>query len=398
MKQLSTMKIIEIGTGYTPIPAKIGAATEIVIENLLREFENLSISTELIDISFNANDISIDERLYSAKVKRIVLPKWLNRIEDFGLIHYLRRIIYSYLTGLYLKKYLRQETQSVHLHFHNQFNYYIVNLMLKRMLQKIDVHTIYTIHSPNWLIVNKVPKRYFLEKKAIENCNYVIALTEKIKTQICNLIPSVEENKIQVIPNGVSSHFYHVLKDAHKENSIINVGSICDRKNQLGSIEILKDFLLKNNFVFKFAGKIAEPVYFQKIENYIKENALEKHVEYVGELKPGKELNLFYNKSKFYISHSKQEAFSLVILEAMIAGTPVILGDNYKSFLDEKTDLFEVIEFVNSIKFVSKLEELDKNNTLYELYRKSQISFIKEKYSWTKVAGKLLEVLYTKQK
>ena len=32
------MKIYEIGTGYTSIPAKMGAATEIVVEELTKSF------------------------------------------------------------------------------------------------------------------------------------------------------------------------------------------------------------------------------------------------------------------------------------------------------------------------------------------------------------------------
>ena len=33
------MKIIEVGTGYTSIPAKMGAATEIVVEEISKVFE-----------------------------------------------------------------------------------------------------------------------------------------------------------------------------------------------------------------------------------------------------------------------------------------------------------------------------------------------------------------------
>ena len=35
---VDNMKIYEIGTGYTPIPARISAATEIVVEELTKAF------------------------------------------------------------------------------------------------------------------------------------------------------------------------------------------------------------------------------------------------------------------------------------------------------------------------------------------------------------------------
>ena len=44
------MKLYEIGTGYTPIPAQMGAATEIVVEGLTRAFQKLNVPVEIIDI------------------------------------------------------------------------------------------------------------------------------------------------------------------------------------------------------------------------------------------------------------------------------------------------------------------------------------------------------------
>ena len=35
-KESNKMKIIEVGTGYTSIPANMGAATEIVVEELVK--------------------------------------------------------------------------------------------------------------------------------------------------------------------------------------------------------------------------------------------------------------------------------------------------------------------------------------------------------------------------
>ena len=44
------MKIYEIGTGYTPIPAQMGAATEIVVEELTRSLRRNGEPAEIIDI------------------------------------------------------------------------------------------------------------------------------------------------------------------------------------------------------------------------------------------------------------------------------------------------------------------------------------------------------------
>ena len=44
------MKIYEIGTGYTPIPAQIAAATESIVEELTKAFMKQNIDVEIIDI------------------------------------------------------------------------------------------------------------------------------------------------------------------------------------------------------------------------------------------------------------------------------------------------------------------------------------------------------------
>ena len=44
------MKIIEVGTGYTSIPANMGAATEIVVEELAKIFEKEKVNYEIFDI------------------------------------------------------------------------------------------------------------------------------------------------------------------------------------------------------------------------------------------------------------------------------------------------------------------------------------------------------------
>ena len=44
------MKIYEIGTGYTPIPAQVSAATESIVEELTKAFLAQNIAVEIIDI------------------------------------------------------------------------------------------------------------------------------------------------------------------------------------------------------------------------------------------------------------------------------------------------------------------------------------------------------------
>ena len=84
------MKIYEIGTGYTPIPAKIGAATEIVEENLTRAFRELGFSAEIVDIRAK-NRAETD-----LPIREVWVPGCFSGTDiKLGLLHKLKRVTYS---------------------------------------------------------------------------------------------------------------------------------------------------------------------------------------------------------------------------------------------------------------------------------------------------------------
>ena len=61
------MKIIEVGTGYTSIPANMGAATEIVVEELAKVFEKEKVNYEILDIKVQYTSFSILPNTYKKK-------------------------------------------------------------------------------------------------------------------------------------------------------------------------------------------------------------------------------------------------------------------------------------------------------------------------------------------
>ena len=63
------MKIIEVGTGYTSIPAKMGAATEIVVEEISKVFEKEKINYEIFDIKDE------ERKETNLKIKEVYVPK-----------------------------------------------------------------------------------------------------------------------------------------------------------------------------------------------------------------------------------------------------------------------------------------------------------------------------------
>ena len=111
------MKIYERGTGYTPIPAQIGAATEVVVEELTRSFLKNGENVEIIDISAPgrvSNDLPITE---------VKVPNKFSEADvSLGMMHKLKRVVYSVCLAKHLKSILENSQEDIVLHFHNQYN------------------------------------------------------------------------------------------------------------------------------------------------------------------------------------------------------------------------------------------------------------------------------------
>lgn len=392
------MKIYEIGTGYTSIPAKMGAATEIVIEELSKSMIKQNINVQIIDIKDN-NRLSTQIPIIEVDMPK----KLISTDEKLGLIHKLKRVIYSLKLTKKLKKIIKQSDEEIWLHFHNQYNlFFFYNLTSKKIKKKIKIG--YTLHSYIWQgewnnIKKTIKKRYFQEIKCFKYADKIFVLNDKTIDNLKSHL-NVDARKLSFIDNGVNTEIYSPLNIDEKnklkkklnikfEKVFFQVGSVCDRKNQLETIKQLTQMLINNpNYCYLYAGGIIDLEYQHQIEEYIKNNKLEKQVIYIGELAPGEELGQYYKIADCTICLSKLESFGLVIIESMSCGTPVIIPNNLKKLfnrgcivLDDNKNLQSVIE----------KEIIDINN--WKTHSLESREAILERYSWDVVAKKYYEYM-----
>ena len=154
---------------------------------------------------------------------------------------------------------------------------------------------------------------------------------------------------------------------------------------------MLSKYLKENKSLkYVYAGGIIDQEYKNKIDEYVKNNNIYEQVEYVGELKPGKELAEYYNKAKAFIFLSKQESFGMVIIEAMSAGLPVIVNNK------------DIMTIMNSLKdnilFFENKDEFEEIINIYILDEKNRQTISKKSreciencYSWEVVAKEYLK-------
>ncbi len=380
------MKIYEIGTGYTPIPAQMGAATEIVVEELTRSFLNLGQDVQILDIKAKQRpetDLPIEE---------VNVPRMFTKNDvSLGIVHKLKRVVYSISLARKVKKILKSAKEPVVLHFHNQYNlFFFLKLTGKKLRQKATIA--YTVHSYIWgtdweEIKDTVKKKYFQEVFCVQNADLVLVLNDITIDHFVNQL-GVKPERIQKVINGVNTRKYAPLSDEEinsfksqmgMENKqvIFQVGSVCDRKNQLGSVEMLCDYLQENrNVVYMYAGGIIDGEYKAKIDALAKEKGIEEQVVYAGELAPGTQLNQYYNMASCSIFTSKLESFGLVIIEAISSGTPVVMSNNLMFDLQSGYALYDTDEeFIEKVDAILKADQKTTNS-----------AEVVEKYNWDTVA------------
>ncbi len=384
------MEIIEIGTGYTSIPARMGAATEIVVEELTKGLLANGQRVTLVDIQDPnrlPNELPIVE---------VPLPKCFAGTDvALGIMHKLKRVVYSVALAKKLHTLIRQSTEPVVLHFHNQYNLFFFLKLTPAKLRK-QVKIAYTVHSYIWhdrweKIQKVVQKRYFQELDCIRKADKVYVLNEQTRRTLkCHV--GIDEKRMVLIDNGVNAEIYHPLDPKTNDKKLelnlegkrvfIQVGSVCDRKNQMEAVKLLAPLMKEHSdIVFVYAGGVIDSTYMDGIVRYAEENGLTEQVRYLGELEPGRTLNQYYSMADAMVFPSKSEGFSLVVIEAMASGTPVIINDQLEFKLADKCLRYNTAEeFVALVK--SEILDEGKRGRNAAACRNAVVCA----YNWEKVA------------
>ena len=145
----------------------------------------------------------------------------------------------------------------------------------------------------------------------------------------------IKPEQVFAIPNGIrmpvpddgdDPECKKIISDmnsyAHGRKILACSGTLLGRKNQLQLVDAWKYLSddVKNNLVIVFLGKDNMN---GKLQSAIKENKLEKSLCYIGLLTPKQSMSV-YKAADGIISVSKAEGLSLVFLEAMSVGKPLV--------------------------------------------------------------------------
>lgn len=395
------MKILEIGTGYTSIPARMGAATEIVVAELTTSMQKLGEDVTIVDIK--------DKNRMATRlpVTEAYMPQFFSSTDTkLGIVHKLKRVLYSISLTRKLHSLIRRNREErIMIHFHNQYNlFFFLKLTPKSLLRNVTVG--YTVHSYIWFgkweeVKDIIAKRYFQEVYCCQRADKVFVLNDIVAHMLTKHYQVKPEHIIPVI-NGVNVDVYNdEAADKLAVNSlrakygligkrvVFQVGSVCDRKNQLGTLKLLLPMMKRqNDIAFIYAGGVIDAEYAANIQQLAEQEEVKDRVLYMGEVAPGKQLNELYALADVAFMNSKSEAFALVIAEALAARKPIFICEAIMHsllFWGEKEGE-GIIRVKDS--FEADFERLFTDKGYYKEMQERGRNFIVNEYSWD-VAAKI---------
>jgi glycosyltransferase involved in cell wall biosynthesis len=153
-----------------------------------------------------------------------------------------------------------------------------------------------------------------------ENCDAIIALNLPALTAFRQFGYG---GKIFIIPNGrdLARYAECAIADVGSEDKTLSfIGYISERKNQIFLIDALEHLPERHELLL--VGKALKPEYGQRLKQHCQERGLE-NVVFVGQV-PHEQVPSYLERTHVFVSASKMEVQSLVVIEALASGTPVV--------------------------------------------------------------------------
>ncbi len=266
----------------------------------------------------------------------------------------------------------------IHVHGFSSFFVYQCLSVVKKTVPNVKL--VYTPHYHPFQYHNRplLAAAFFhvFLKRSLKNIDILIALTEAEKDFFAQY---VEEHKIHIVPNGIDSNHHMTEKEKPSSPSLLFIGRD-DHNKRLDFIEMQREF-------FKEKG-IKCHIVTDKEKNFDEVFVYYKNLS-------DSQLQALYEKCTLLSVPSKYEAFSIVALEAMSYGMPILISDRVqiKSYIVDGGECNQVFRYDDSRDFQNKLGKiLKKDKVSYKHCSQNNILFA-QKFSWQEIAKKV-ETLY----
>ncbi len=253
----------------------------------------------------------------------VVAPdKKLDRyLQDADKLYVKRNKFFPFLSAYTLSKHIDSNDIDI-VHFH--WNRDMITVVLAKLLSKKNPKIVLSRHMGMTRFKDDIYHRWLYK-----HISTIHAVTEQVKEQLIQFIPSSVRPEIKLIYLGVAHKEKHDTRTLQKQHHLDNafivsiIGRMQEGKDQHVVIEAISKLPDLDIRLF-IIGEAMHDAYLQKLQRLCKELGLEEKVIFTGFTK---ETDAYMQLSDVTVLATQNETFGLVIIESMANGTPVIATD-----------------------------------------------------------------------
>jgi glycosyltransferase involved in cell wall biosynthesis len=235
-----------------------------------------------------------------------------------------------------------------------------------------------------------------LERKTAKYAAALVTHTESHRLQAANDY-GVMESQFALVPHGITVHSPHEPPSRHLHR-IVSVGAATERKGVKDFLDIANLLTESHSSIeFVWAGKDSETApggltwEAFALSDYPRLNGKLRFVKGLSD----QELGMLYATSFCYLSTAKYESFGMTVVEAMMAGLPVIAPEvaSFKELIDDRSNglLYPADDLIAAAMLVS---ELINQPNLAKTIGENAVGYSIENFSAEAMANKMLKIYH----
>ena len=195
-----------------------------------------------------------------------------------------------------------------------------------------------------------------------------------------------KQNKYLILPNVINEKIFYFKKNPQNKVPVFfTVNAWSDIKNPFPMLKAFKN--LKTDYKLKIGGY---GELYPKIKKFIYENKMEDKVEFFGKMSQN-EISEQLNNSDLYIFSSNYETFSMICVESLYCGCPIIGPEipAIKEYANKNNSI--LIKNNNEENWLKSLNHFIKDKNIFDRVEISKEA--KEKFSNKNIKNKYLNFI-----
>jgi glycosyltransferase involved in cell wall biosynthesis len=265
----------------------------------------------------------------------------------------------------------------------------------------VSVHDVSFLEHPEYFTTFRAMQLRVTVRRTVKAASCVLTPSEFSKQRILDAY-KLADDKVVVLPNGVSSVFHPVSREVAQRSMrtslpsapfILTVGDLQPRKNHLGLIRAFEDLIrahpqLPHHLVV--VGK-EETWYAPTVRAAAKKSQVADRIHFTGFV-DDEELRRLYGSCDLFVYPSFYEGFGLPILEAMACGRAVACS-NTSAMPDVADSAALLFDPTSQRDLVFAMRDLLLNPELRQRMERLGVQRA-AMFSWTNSAAKTLDLYY----